>query len=473
MALKIPAGVDGIPTSSIPDDPAAFPAWFKNVFIKRWAANGDVRNAIPGPGISIVGSISSPATVSANNGLLSLLAQPYVLLGSPVAPAVLTDYRSIAAQPGVVSLLDGGARSTITIGIVNNGIGNAQLRQGAATSVIGNATGVLANVADVAALSDNTTLVRASGALSFSALPLAAIAPIANGTVIGNVSGSTVAPIALTATQITTLVNLATASVSGAMPVLSGSSTQFLNGNGAWATPAYPTGANPSGSVGLSAVNGSSANFMRADAAPTLSQAIVPTWTGAHTFSALVTANLGLTVSGASLTANGLVVTTAGNATIAAPSSGTPLTVNGAAGAYTEFVSANSSAGNSYGLLVRGGTGAGDAAMLVQNQAGGATFFNILGDGHGTLGPTNALGLSWATTGAVTIAAPSSGQALAMTGIAAGTAALTVNTSATTGTKTASMAATNKPGTNNQTTPSTWLPVICDGTTYYAPLYAA
>lgn len=46
------------------------------------------------------------------------------------------------------------------------------------------------------------------------------------------------------------------------------------------------TGANPSASVGLAAVNGSAATWMRSDGAPALSQAIVPTWTGAHIFNA-------------------------------------------------------------------------------------------------------------------------------------------------------------------------------------------
>lgn len=42
--------------------------------------------------------------------------------------------------------------------------------------------------------------------------------------------------------------------------------------------------ANPSGTVGLSAVNGSASTAMRSDATPPLSQAINPTWTGIHTF---------------------------------------------------------------------------------------------------------------------------------------------------------------------------------------------
>lgn len=45
------------------------------------------------------------------------------------------------------------------------------------------------------------------------------------------------------------------------------------------------SGANPTASVGLSAVNGVASTFLRSDGAPALSQAITPTWTGTHTFS--------------------------------------------------------------------------------------------------------------------------------------------------------------------------------------------
>lgn len=50
-------------------------------------------------------------------------------------------------------------------------------------------------------------------------------------------------------------------------------------------------GANPSAAIGLTATNGSAITYMRSDATPALSQAIVPTWTGLHTFS---NANLGI-----------------------------------------------------------------------------------------------------------------------------------------------------------------------------------
>lgn len=63
--------------------------------------------------------------------------------------------------------------------------------------------------------------------------------------------------------------------------------TTFLRGDGTCSTPAGGvTGlANPTASVGLTAVNGVATTAMRSDAAPALDQSIAPTWTGTHTFS--------------------------------------------------------------------------------------------------------------------------------------------------------------------------------------------
>ncbi len=49
--------------------------------------------------------------------------------------------------------------------------------------------------------------------------------------------------------------------------------------------------ANPTASVGLAAVNGAATTAMRSDGAPALSQAIIPTWTGIHTFAAATRGN--------------------------------------------------------------------------------------------------------------------------------------------------------------------------------------
>jgi len=66
----------------------------------------------------------------------------------------------------------------------------------------------------------------------------------------------------------------------GLLPVAEGHILMYTGS--AW-QPTVPT-ANPTAQVGLSVVNGTAPTFLRSDAAPPLSQAIVPTWTGKHTF---------------------------------------------------------------------------------------------------------------------------------------------------------------------------------------------
>lgn len=122
------------------------------------------------------------------------------------------------------------------------------------------------------------------GDATWSPLTLANLPAQANNTVLGNVSGGSATPIALTATQLTALVNVFTTSLLGAAPASGGGTVNFLRADGSWQVPAYPVGANPTGTVGLAIVNGAAATFLRSDGAPPLSQAITPTWTGLHTF---------------------------------------------------------------------------------------------------------------------------------------------------------------------------------------------
>src|SRR5487761_1363106 len=63
------------------------------------------------------------------------------------------------------------------------------------------------------------------------------------------------------------------------------------------ALPSYAAGANPTASVGLTAVNGSASTFMRSDAAPALSQSISPTMTGNWTF--IPTSGIGVNINNA------------------------------------------------------------------------------------------------------------------------------------------------------------------------------
>jgi hypothetical protein len=75
------------------------------------------------------------------------------------------------------------------------------------------------------------------------------------------------------------------------MPTVSGQSGKYLTNNGtttSWGTITSLSAANPSALIGLSAINGSAATFMRSDAAPALDQSITPTWTASHIFSQAV-----------------------------------------------------------------------------------------------------------------------------------------------------------------------------------------
>ncbi len=79
---------------------------------------------------------------------------------------------------------------------------------------------------------------------------------------------------------------------------LAGSGTRMVvaDPNGVTSTQTIPVAgslANPTGTIGLSVVNGSATSGMRSDGAPALSQAIVPTWTGKHTFQDTVAGELG------------------------------------------------------------------------------------------------------------------------------------------------------------------------------------
>lgn len=90
----------------------------------------------------------------------------------------------------------------------------------------------------------------------------------------------------------------ANAALNALLPTQTSNSGKYLTTDGtnsSWGTVSGGgTGANPTASVGLTAVNGSATTFLRSDGAPVLSQAIAPTWTALHTFGPSVTASSGI-----------------------------------------------------------------------------------------------------------------------------------------------------------------------------------
>lgn len=469
MAANLPVlnGITAPKVTHIPEDWDR--EWFRS-FIKNYLQPADTRNATAGVGVTITGNITQPATIALNDTILNLQHEPYLLAAAPT-DSTLTAWRQLVGQTGVISVTDNGATHPFTVGVTANGIGAPQFRQSVGLSVVGNPLGGPSNVTDIVAGSDSTVLQRSGGSLNFGAVPLAAIAPQANNTVLGNVSGGVATPTALSATQLTTLINAFTATLSGAVPASGGGTTNFLRADGAWAAPAYPTAANPSGLIGLAAVNGVATTFTRSDATHAIDQSIAPTWTGSHTFTQLLSTKaitIGAPASGASLTI--------GSAQLQS------LILNGAAGTNV-FSSVVAATGQAAGTAVVAGG---------QTFAVSDAFFAQASGGDGLIGvrAANILNLvtnsvnrvAIAAAGGVTVNAPTSGDAvtvsnvpganaLVVNGNAAGTAVIRVNTQATTGAKTASFTASNKPGTNNKTSPDKWIPVNVDGVSGSIPWF--
>lgn len=107
------------------------------------------------------------------------------------------------------------------------------------------------------------------------------------------------------------------------------------------------------------------------------------------------------------------------------------LTITGAnGGGFAASFAGSSTSGNSNGLSINAGTNASDIAFQIFNQAFGAQFLKMFGDGHGLIGPSGALGISWTTAGNVTTAAPNSGIGITINGFN-GTHSIKISDSAT------------------------------------------
>lgn len=148
-----------------------------------------------------------------------------------------------------------------------------------------------------------------------------------------------------------------------------GTTAQYIRGDGTLATfPTIPSGANPTASIGLTAINGVATTFLRSDAAQALSQAIVPTWTGVHTFDN----NLLMLTSRLEET-KGADVTAANDLTLGAD--GNLFTITGAT-QINAITTTSWQAGSEIGFIFTG------APTLKNNTAGGASTATMLLSGR-------------------------------------------------------------------------------------------
>ncbi len=390
------------------------PVWYSR-HIREVLALADTRNAFEGPGISITGTSDVPATISASADILNLLQQAYVL----AAPSsFLPNERTLQPQIGVTTITDNGPNTTIVVGVAANGIGNAQIRQSQALSVVGRIFNSVGDVADITAYADgdvlrvlpnssaelilgfgdivlrpsnfaNPTAVVSAAAVNGTAITAmrSDAAPALDPAYVALLAGSAITKTddtnvtltlggsattallraasltlgwtgqlavsrggtgnsslgALTKTDdtnvtltlggspTTALVNAASltlgwtgtlAPARGGTGIASytagdllyatgattlaklaaGSNTNVLTmvaGAPAWAAASGgASGANPTASVGLTAVNGVATTYLRSDGAPALDQGIAPTWSGIHTFQTNLIASLAYGAAG-------------------------------------------------------------------------------------------------------------------------------------------------------------------------------
>lgn len=162
------------------------------------------------------------------------------------------------------------------------------------------------------------------------------------------------------------------------------------------ATNIFP--GNPTGSVGLTAVNGTGTNYMRADAALPLSQQIAPTWRAQHIWDRglVVGTNTSVNLGGLSGTTNGEVFVAVFDRALSDPSRvyqllevATDLQHSSEAASWLTFVNST----NAYAYI--SSTSSNGVANLV--RLGAATNyaqFDLLFDSAGAGQVTNSLGVS-------------------------------------------------------------------------------
>lgn len=386
--LPVKRGLSSPAVTSIPEQWDR--QWFR-YFIDNFLSNADIRNVSSTSGISVSGNVSGNSTTGNSNTNVTISL-------APLAPnSVLGNITAVTAPPVAINT----TQLTALINLFSSTLSGAVPLSGGGTINFLRADGAWANPSTLA-----------------SANPTAKVGPVVvNGAAITYMRSDAAPPIDLTANYAWT----GTHSFNPPIAVASGgtgtTTPGLVNGTGIAITGTWPnqtitstvvasTGANPTASVGLAAVNGTATTFMRSDGAPPLSQAITPTWTGAHihtpasgvavTINAAA-ANLGLVVAGVSAS-----VTASFNSGNNGTTAGADLRINRAGGTTNQ--------GGQGANLFLGDT-TGNTGYYLQNSGGQFELWNSAGGG-----PTLSQRLVITTAGNIVCTAPTSGDALTVQG---------------------------------------------------------
>lgn len=235
-----PNGVSGNWTYTVPD------LGGNASFILGSAGSGSAGLPFVATGSNLPGGFSVLGPIGGGTGLSALPASGQMLIGNGTGYTLSTiapGSSKVSITPGVGSLAIDVVQSNLqiatsqvtgTLPAANGGTGSGTNPTSGQIG-IGNGSNVYAPTTVSGDVTINSSGVTAIGA---NKVTNSQLATVANNTVKGNVSGSSANPSDLTATQLTTLVNLFTSSLSGAAPASGGGTTNFLRADGSWAVPA-------------------------------------------------------------------------------------------------------------------------------------------------------------------------------------------------------------------------------------------
>jgi hypothetical protein len=152
-----------------------------------------VRAALTG---DVTASAGSNATTIASNAVtdaklrdsaaLSVIGRASNSSGDPADIAAANDAEVLRRAGTSI-----GFGTVATAGLSDNAVTDGKLRQGAALSVIGNATNAIANVADLAAGSDHQVMRRSGTAIGFGAVNLASSNAVSGNLPVANLDSGT------------------------------------------------------------------------------------------------------------------------------------------------------------------------------------------------------------------------------------------------------------------------------------------